>query len=138
MILVIPLNELLASYIHIEPQLEASQFTLKEFVLQSIEIMDKVELADSRTYAASPDYYLDFTTPMSGIEAKMESTGHTQGLDELSENVFQHHLTALVLEVYYELVNSLRLYKITELPQIRRSAIGWQGQNLVLKVHRNC
>jgi len=47
-----------------------------------------------------------------------------------------HQLTALALEVYYELVNSLAVYKIVDHPALFRAVVGWRGQNMLLKVYR--
>lgn len=137
MILAIPLNELLASYIHVEPHLQLNQMTLKEFIIYSLDVMDKVEMADSRNYTSSPDYYLDFRSPYTEFENIIGTSNSAHGYEDMATHFNHHHLTALALEVYHELVNSLQVYKITELPQIRRSTLGWRGQNLLLRVHRN-
>lgn len=136
MIISIPLNDLLATYQHVEPTLQRGKMSLRDFISTSVTVMDQVELADPRNFSSSPSYYLDFTTPLSEFEEKIQRINPTNCYEDVDDAVFHHQLTALALEVYYELVNSLRVYSITEHPMLSRSVIGWRGQNMLVRVCR--
>jgi len=136
MILLIPLNDLFENYRHIEPHLHENKTSLKEFAEASVAILDKVELADSRNYSSNPEYYLDYTNPLAEFEQKIQGANPTNCYEDMNAALVHHQLTALALEVYYELVNSLAVYKIVDHPALFRAVVGWRGQNMLLKVYR--
>lgn len=138
MILSIPMKDLMDSYRHVEPHLVTNHLSLKEFMAISIGVLDKVEEADPRSYCSDPHYYLDYTTPLAEFDQKIQEANPTNCYEDLDAAFVQHQLTALALEVYYELVNSLRVYKIVDLPMVDRVVVGWQDQNMLIRVRRKC
>lgn len=142
MILSIPLSHLLLAYEHVEPHLNENKMSLKGFVENSITVMGKVETSDSRTYSSNPSYYLDteppawlsVTTPLSELELKIQQTNPTNCYEDMDAAIIHHQLTALALEVYYELVNFLEVYKIVNHPLLHRDVVGWRGQDMLLRV----
>lgn len=136
MILSIPLKDLMDTYRHVEPTLVTNHMSLKEFITISVGVLDKTEEADPRSYCSKPDYYLDFTTPLAEFDQKIQAANPTNCYEDMDAALIQHQLTALALEVYYELVNSLRVYKIVDLPMVDRAVVGWQGHNMLLRVRR--
>lgn len=144
MILSIPLNHLLVTYEEVEPYLQEHRMSLKEFVETSVTVLDKVETCDPRAYSSHPAYYLDFdppawmipTNPLAEFEQKIQQANPTNCYEDMNAAIVHHQLTALALEVYYELVNFMEVYKIVDHPMLHRAVVGWRGQNMLLKVCR--
>ncbi len=136
-------------YEHVEPHLEQNKMSLKDFMETSVMVMDKVEIADQRSYCSHPAYYLDFSSPfplpntpsrsttiLAEFEQKIQHVNPTNCYEDVNDAVVHHQLTALALEVYYELVNFMEVYKIANHPMLYRSVVGWRGQNMLVKVCR--
>jgi len=122
--------------------------SLKDFVESSVTVLDKIETADQRTFSSHPAYYLDFNSPLpyrtattstsvlAEFEQKIQQANPTNCYEDMNAAALHHQLTALALEVYYELVAFLEVYKIVDHPMLHRAVVGWQGQNMLLKVYR--